>query len=391
MATVMSDTAQPMSSGEINLTDPDRYEDVERKHQRVAEFLLSNQYDGVLIRRRENIAWFTSGGECPRVGSDEAAAAIFVTPDARVVIANNIDAPQLFDKQWSGLGFQLKQRPWHEDRQALLDDVCRGRVVASDCGLPGTKNESQRLAAFRRRLEPVECERMRTLGAAVAHAVEATARHVEPGQTEAEIAGHLSHRLIKHEVHPRSLRVAADGRSHRYPHWNYSDQPLQKWCVIAAVGSRWGLHCAAARVVFLGSAAPEQIAAFQAASMLEATGMFFTQAGIAVSTIWQKVQRIYEKVGHGDEWQQMDQADLIGYTAVEQPLLPAADWALEQRMAVHWHPSVTGMQTGDTVLIGEKGLEFLTKPTDWPQVCVTVKGQAMFLPDLLIREPGMRA
>jgi len=63
-------------------------------------------------------------------------------------------------------------------------------------------------------LTALECERLRKLGAIAAHAVEATARNFEPGETEADIAGHLANRLIKHEVHPHEPYAApvADGR-----------------------------------------------------------------------------------------------------------------------------------------------------------------------------------
>jgi hypothetical protein len=54
-------------------------------------------------------------------------------------------------------------------------------------------------------------------------------------------------------------------------------------------------------------------------------------------------------------------------------------------MALYWHPSVRGAQVGDTILVGESEPELLTRPVDWPRMNVTVKGQPVVLPDLLIR------
>jgi Xaa-Pro aminopeptidase len=195
MATVTNPTTQPLSSGEFEFTDPDRYEDVERKQSRIAEFLERKGYDALLIRQPHNFAWFTVGAECPKHAGTEPAAGLFITPDARVVVADNIDSGQLFDKQLGGLGFQLKQRPWHEGRNGLLDDLCRGRNVACDASQAGSTDESKELAALRLPLTALECERLRKLGTIAAHAVEATARHLEPGQTEADIAGQLANRL----------------------------------------------------------------------------------------------------------------------------------------------------------------------------------------------------
>ena len=386
MSIVTNESARPLSSGEFDFTDPERYDDVERKQQRLAEFLVQKRYDGVLLQRPENFAWFTSGAEAPRLGGETSAAALFVTPEARVVVANNIDATQLFDKHLGGLGFQLKQRPWHEDRQVLFNDLCRGRNVASDNGIEGTKNEARAIAALRLPLEPVECRRMRQLGALVAHAVEATARHVELGQSESEIAGQLAHRLVKHEVQPLWSRTIADGRAAAYRHWTAGDWKLARWCTIAGVGSRWGLCCACARTVVLGSPPEELVSAFQKSAMLAATGMFFSVPGTRLSAVWQKVHRIYEKLEHVDEWQQSDQAEVIAYAPREVPLVPGSDFELKSGTPIHWHPSIAPVLMGDTLLVRDPANELLTTAVDWPMLSLTVKGCAMQLPDLLVRE-----
>lgn len=386
MSVATNESAQPLSSGEFEFTDFERYEDVDRKQQRIAEFLRHKQYDGVLLLKPANFAWFTSGAEAPRLGGDTSAAALFITPDARVVVANNVDAPQLFDKHLGGLGFQLKQRPWHEDRRVLFSDLCRGRKVASDTGTDDTVNEARSIAALRLPLEPVECRRMRQLGAYVAHAVEATARHVEIGQSEAEIAGQLAHRLVKHEVQPLWSRTIADGRAQTYRHWTAGDWKLHRWCTIAAVGSRWGLCCACTRTVVLGSPPLDLMAAYQQAAMLAATGMFFSTAGSTLANVWQKVRRIYEKVGHSHEWEHSDQAEVIAYKPREVQLVPTCDFELKPGTPIHWHPSIGPIQMGDTLLVRESSNELLTTAVDWPMLGLTVKGHAIQLPDLLVRE-----
>lgn len=391
MATVMNQPTQPLSSGEFDITDPDRYEDVDRKQERIAGFLARKKYDGILLRRPCNFAWFTSGAECPMRAATEPAAALFVTPEARVVVADNVDSSQLFDRHLGGLAFQLKQRPWHEGLTGLLDDLCRGRNVACDLPQAGATDEATEVAALRIPLTAIECERLRKLGAIAAHAVEATARHVQPGETEAEIAAQVSNRLIRHEVQPLALRAVADGRGMAYRHWRFGDNALRNWCFISATVSRWGLCCAVTRSVVFGSPPQDMLVAFQQAGMLAATGMFFSQPGWPLSTVWQKVRRIYEKQGIGEEWQSADQADVVGYRASEVPVLPTSSFTLLPRMAMHWHPSVGPAHVGDTMLVTEEGPELVTRPTDWPLITVTVKGRAMLLPDVLVREGKLPA
>ncbi len=386
MAIVMNQPTHPLSSGEFDFSDPDRYDEVERKQSQIAEFLVRRGYDGLLIRQPSNYAWFTSGAECPRHAGWEPTAALFITPDARVVLANNADSGQVFDKQLGGLGFQLKQRPWHEGRNGLFDDLCRGRNVAADVPMAAATDESAEIGSLRIPLTVLECERMRKLGALAAHAVEATGRHIEPGQTEADIAGHLANRLIRHEVQPLCLRAVADGRGLAYRHWNFGEHPLRRWCFLSATVSRWGLCCSVTRSVVFGSPPDDLIVSFQKAGILEATGAYFSQAGWAFSTVWQKVNRIYEKQGIGEEWQAADQADVVGYSPSEVALVPTAGITLLPRMAVHWHPSVGAAQVGDTFLVSEQGFEPLTPATDWPLLYVTVKGTPVHLPDILVRE-----
>ena len=378
----------PVSSGEFDVTDPDRSEDVDRKQERIAGLLARKKYDAVLLRRPCNFAWLTSGATCPLHAGTEPAAAIFVTPEARLVVADNVDAKQLFDRQLGGLGFQLKQRPWHEGRSGLLDDLCRGRSVACDLPQAGTSDESAEIALLRLPLTALECERLRKLATIASHAVEATARNIELGQTEAEIAGQLAHRLIRHEVQPLSLRAVADSRGLAYRRWHFGDNALQRWCFISTIVSRWGLCCGVTRSVVFGSPPDEMVVAFQQAGMLQATGMFFSQAGWPLSTVWPKVRRIYDKQGVGEEWQSADQADVVGYLASEVQLFPTSEFTLLPRMAVHWHPSVGPAQMGDTILVSEEGPELLTHATDWPMLLVTVKGNSVYVPDILIREAG---
>lgn len=386
MSIVVSEANRPLSSGEFQITDIERADDIDRKQQRVAEFLKEHQYDALLLQRPANFAWFTSGASCPQVGPTDTTASLLITPDARVVVTNNIDSGELFDKELPGLGFLLKERPWHEPRHILIDDLCRGRKVASDSGYGATTDESEQIAAWRIRLAPIECGRFRALGRLVAHAVEATARNIAPGQTEAEIAGHLAHRMIKQEVFPLGLKVLADGRAKQYRHWTYQNTPVRRWCTIAAAGIQKGLSCAVARTVCFGNPSDELSSAFQKSSMLAATGMFFSQVGSPLTVVWDKVRRIYEKVGHAEEWQLCEQADVIGYQLREMALLPKNDFVIAPRMGIYWHPSVGPCQAGDTILTTEQGPELITPAEQWPTFRVAVKGNAIVMPDILCRE-----
>lgn len=189
------------SSGELPVISPERANDIDLKHERVAQFLKENRLAALLLQRPANLAWFTSGADFTRHGSSETTASLFLLPEARVVLTSNVESA-LFESALAGHGFQLKERPWHEPHSVLVNDVCRGRQVGSDTGVGRTTDVSAKLLDLRLPLNSLECERLRELGLHVAHAVEATARHFEHGITEAEIAAQLAHRLLKHKVFP---------------------------------------------------------------------------------------------------------------------------------------------------------------------------------------------
>ena len=102
------------------------------------------------------------------------------------------------------------------------------------------RREADALRALRRRLTPLERQRLRELGRTLTLAVEATCRNFDRGEREADVAGHLAHRLIREGVVPvgsprRGRRsagavppahiqgvahpAAGDDRRHRPPPW----------------------------------------------------------------------------------------------------------------------------------------------------------------------------
>ncbi len=372
---------------DVSLNELDRLQDVQNKHELVGRFLEANGWDALLLQKPSNFAWMTSGGDSSRRGMAEPLAALFVTADSRLVIANNCDSPQIFDEEIPQLGFSLKERPWTEPKSSLLDDLCRGRVVASDTGVRETVNASAAIRNLRMRLTGLERARMRIVGRHVAHAVEATARTLELGQSEAEIAGQLSHRLVHRQVTPVQIQVMADGRGERHRHWSYSGDPLRQWCVLSAVGCRWGVCVAAARTVCFGPPDNELKESYQTAAMVAATGIFFSRPGTEISRLFGRVRRIYEKFGHDREWRLCDQGEVIGYEPCDASIVPTNHTPLAAGMSIHWHPSVGPAMMGDTILIADNGYEPLRPVEAWPQLTVAVKGVSIECPDLLVRAP----
>jgi Xaa-Pro aminopeptidase len=386
MPIAFTSASEPLSSSEIPVIDAERIVEIEQRHRRVSELLDSVGCFGLLLQRPANIAWFTSGVDLSRGARCESTAALLITADARLVLTSNIDSPQIFDCQLPSLGFQLKERVWTESRQSLLDDLCRGRSMASDAPGPRLTDVSPRLAALRSPLGEVETRRLRDLGRDLTHAVEATARGLVVGRTEMEIAGEISHRMMKRGILPERIQAAGDGRTRVYRHWSYGDRPVNRFCVLSAVGRRHGLHCGVTRIVSFGEPSESLWEDFARTSLVHATAMYFSHSGWSLSDVWGRMQRIYEKFGCADEWRNCEQGEIIGYSPCEAPVLPRSEYPLEPGTAIHWHPSAGAALMGDTILVGADKTERVTGANEsWPLLVVQVKGTEVSVPDILRR------
>ncbi|MFO0918206.1 MAG: M24 family metallopeptidase [Planctomycetaceae bacterium] len=384
---ILLDRSEPFSSAEFATVDGDRVTEVARRHKQVIEFLEQEGYDALLLQNPANMSWLTAGGDFEYGGSTGSSAALFVTTEARVIVCNNIDTPQILDFQAPHLGFQLKERNWTEPRAVLLSDLCRGRKVASDVPFPSATDVGPRMLGMRLPLCPYDVQKLRTAGRLVAHAVEATLRALRAGRTESEIAGEISHRMIKHQVTPQRIQIFADGRALRYRHWKHSEATVRSFCSVSAVGRYQGLNVGAVRTACLETPSTELLAAFEKAAMVAATGLFFSQRDWELFEVWNRVKRIYEKTGVTDEWRIADQADVVEYEHGSISLMPSSEFRLSSGVPIFWHPLVGPVLSGDSVVVTGSGAEILTPATDWPTVPISVKGSSVPIPAILVIEP----
>src|SRR5262249_46793796 len=183
----------------------------------------------------------SSGAVARGVLNPAELPALYYSGDQRWVLAANVDAQRLFDEELDGLGFQLKEWPWHWGRDQLLADLCHGRSVACDRPFQNCKFVGPRLQQMRRALTVYELACYHALGLIVSHALEATCRTMKPGETEREAAGQLAHRLLHRGAYAVNLEVAADGRSRPYRHCGSTGTPVKRYCVLSTTARKYRL------------------------------------------------------------------------------------------------------------------------------------------------------
>jgi Xaa-Pro aminopeptidase len=365
-----------------------RRDDVEEKHGRIVEFLDATGNDVLVLGRADSVAWFTSGGELGlTVGSQLSSVLLYINRTSRAVITDNVQSARVFEEELAGLGFQLKERPWYEEPARIVDELSHNKRVASDLGqdLSPWSRHDDPIRVLRRRLTRLERQRLRELGRTLTLAVEATSRNFDRGEREADLAGHLAHRLIREGVMPVELRISGDDRLARYRQPKFKAAPIERRVTITVTGRRHGLCASVSRTVSFGPPDDEYRKNHALAAMVDATCIYFSRANEPVSEVFRRARRIFEKFDFPDEWTLDYLGYIVGYSPRETLLFPDSPLVLANDIALCWSPSVGPARSSDTMVIDARGYEAVTAAQNWPQIEVAVKGFIVPRPGILER------
>ncbi len=385
-AEMQAPPATTTSSMEINLTSPsDRRSDVDGKQALIAGLLKEIGCDGLIVQAPENFAWLTAGGAARGVIDNDALPALYYSAEGRWLLSSNVDTQRLFDEEIDGMGFQLKEWNWHQGRATLLADLTRGAKVASDLPCGDCPLVGPRLHALRLTLSEYERACYKALGLIVSHALEATGRTVAAGETEREVAGQLSHRLLHRGALPLMITVAADGRSRAYRQGSFTGTAIRSYAVLTVTVRKYGLCARASRSICFGQVDPLFRKEHDAACKISATYVASTWPDAVPRQILTSGQRIYQLTGAEYDWYLCPQGQVTGRQPVEIELTPDHEQLLQANWAVVWHASVGAAVSCDTFLISEDGPTAITGHENWPLKRIRIQGAEFVRPDLLIR------
>jgi Xaa-Pro aminopeptidase len=366
----------------------DRRADIDAKMARVAELLQEVGCEGLLLLEPANFAWLTSGAMSRGLGDPNAEPAVYCNGEHRWIIASNVDSQRLFDEEVDGLGFQLKEWPWHWGREQFLADLCQNRKVACDRpinGNGGVVNVAEPMNRLRRRLTIYEQACQLAVGQTVAHALEATCRTLSPGETEREIAGHLSHRLIHRGILPLDIGVAVDGRSRLYRRFGFTSTTLERYAVLTVTARKYGVYVTASRSVCFGELPAEFRQDQNAVCRVSAGYLAATWPDAVPREILLAGRRIYLISGFEHEWQLAPQGHLTGRVPVEAPLTPLTEELFQPGWSVTWNASAGAAVSCDTFLVTEEGARIVTPTEVWPLKRIRIQGAEFVRPDVLER------
>lgn len=374
------------SLGEMLIAAPaDRRADVDAKHGVITELLKEVGCDGLLILDPANFSWLTAGGVSRGVLDNDSMPGLYFSHDGRWLLSSNVDSQRLFDEEIDGLGFQLKEWPWHTGRAPLINDLVSGRNLACDQTVGACKVIADRLAVMRRTMTDYDKSCYRALGQIVSHAVEAAGRTLMQGDTEREIAGQLSHRLLHRGAMPVALTISADSRSRYYRQGSFTSTPVKTSCVLSVTARKYGLCATASRTVSFGQPENQIRREHDAACKVSATYVASSWPDSVPRQILGSGLRIYQLIGADAEWYLASQGYVTGRQPVEWTFLPAHEDLLQPNWAVTWNVTVGAAVSCDTFLISDDGPRAITTAESWPLKRIRIQGAEFVRPDILVR------
>jgi antitoxin VapB len=366
--------------------------EVDHKVERVAGLAREAGLNGIVLAAQHNFAWLTAG-RTNRVDAtrETGSGALLVTSDGRrFALASTIESPRMREEAVAGLGFEVIEFPWTDERAdatlpfRIAARLAGGGQLATDVTTGAAQNLEGRIARLRSTLVEEEIPRYRALGADVGASLGSAMRLLRPGASELDVARTVTAALLGIGAYPNVLLVAADRRIASYRHPVATATTWRQRLLVACCAEREGQIVAASRLIAAGPVDDDFRKRTHATGRVFGALLEATVAGATGAELFTAAAKAYAEQGYPDEELLHHQGGVIACRSREWVAHPASDAVVEPPQAFAWNPTVTGTKVEETVLLHEDNrLELVTASPDWPSFDVDVRGQRIPVPDVL--------
>lgn len=370
----------------------DRRAEVDRKVERLAAQARNAGLAGIVISTQHNFAWLTAG-RTNRIDSSRevGTASLLVSAHGRrFVLASTIEAPRTADETVAGLGFELVEFPWTEDRAdpghmyRLAEQAIGGGPLGADTATPHAQPVEGALSKLRSTFDRDELTRYRKLGDVVGRALGEMMRSTLPGASEHDVARAVAAAFLTLDIRPVVLLVAADRRIAAYRHPTPTRLRWTRRLLVAVCAEYEGLIVGASRI--MSTRPDEDLENRTRATAQVCTALLeSTKAGATGAELFTAAASAYAAAGYPGEERLHHQGGAIAYRSREWVAHPRSTDVVTPTQAFAWNPTVTGSKIEETCVLHEDDrLEIVTTTPGWPSFDVRVRGQRVFLPDVLV-------
>jgi Xaa-Pro aminopeptidase len=360
---------------------------VDQKHTIIQNLLAKHGCQAMVLNRVSSFAWATEGAASyVNTAVTDGAATLLITPSTRYLITTNIEATRMEqEERLLEQGWKLQAASWWSGENVVAE-LAGGLRLAADGPYPGAVDLGTEMARLRANLTPVEGERFAILGRLCAEAMDDAIHSVRPGQSEFQIASHLSQATEERGVQAIVNLIATDARIFNFRHPLPTAKNMERYAMLVLCGRKWGLVCSLTRLVHFGKLPEALREKMKAVAQVDATMIKATRPGATLAGIFKSTVDAYASTGFADEWKLHHQGGPAGYEPREYIAMPTSSEVVQIGQAYAWNPSITGVKSEDTILVNEAGNQVLTSIPDWPELSIQLDGQTITRPAILETE-----
>ena len=327
------------------------------RRARLRERMEERGVGAVVLRRPENFAWYTGGGNS-RVEyvSPLGVADVVLTGTGEYVLTSTIEGPRMRDEE--AVGFDVVEYPWHQGPDDALRELVGDVALGADVGLPGSIELRGELDALRRVLDDDALARLRDVGADLTAALAEAAGEVAPGMRETEAGAAIASACRRRGLVATVLLAATDERIRRHRHPLPTAATIERRAMLVASAQRGGLYANLTRIVDFEQ--PDRETARRQAAceeILERMREQATRPGRTLAEAFEDCCRFYDEAGFSGEWRLHHQGGITGYASREVIATPSIETQIEVGQAFAWNPSVTGAKAEETFVLTDAGPE----------------------------------
>ncbi|QTM99151.1 M24 family metallopeptidase [Sediminibacillus dalangtanensis] len=353
-----------------------------RKVHRLREMLTAGNKTGILLTLQKNISWLTNGRSFINTASEKSPASILVTKTKIALFVNNIEAERLIEEEFDLKFDYTEVFPWYEPKQfeLLLSNYVDKQELLLDLQV------EEQLLQVRTILTGEDREEVQIQGRLTGEAIEQVAFELKQGESEYQLAGRLAKCCLDRGLEPIVNLAAVDDRAFKRRHPLPTSNRLERYTMLVVCTRKKGKVVSASRLVHFGEPSDTIKERHRGVIAVDSRLIAATQQGVDFQTLYELMKTAYSDAGYPEEWKYHHQGGLSGYNTRERLLLPEhADHVVQTGQVFAWNPSITGVKSEDTILVGGNGSEIVSYTGNYPMLEVKAGNKVVERPDILIR------
>ena len=357
--------------------------DSDIKIERIRKLLNEREKDVLVLDSQPSFSWLTGGRGHINSATEKACGQIVVTRTSVFLITNNIEAERLKNEEGCEVFDEIRIHAWDEssgptDVFTEIIDIEKQKVVYE-------QEWEKELTTLRSLLTPADLDQYRKLGYDAAIALEKTCKNLQRGQSEWATASQLAFNCLEAGIEPTVNLVAADERVYRYRHPLPTGKTIEDYALVVLGGRRNGLVASLSRLVHFGKLSDELKYKHEAITNIDAAFIANTIPGKALSDVFREGKQEYAHQGFEKEWMNHHQGGLTGYRSREVKVTSETEGIVREGQAYAWNPSISGVKSEDTIIVGKSECELITRTGEFPEVVVQMNGKEIRRPTVLER------